>query len=61
MIFLVQFEIDKHLKFFSKATNCTHPAGSCNFGLWKILFVLIYSKLRSKSYDYLYKQNITYR
>ena len=34
----------------SKTTNCTHPTGSCNF-----LLVLIYSKLHSKSFDYLYK------
>ena len=48
MIFLVQFGI--------KTTNCTRPTGSCNFvSLWKNLLVLIYSKLHSKSCDYLYK------
>ena len=56
MIFLVQFGINKHLLIFSKTTNCTSPTGSCNFvSLWKNLLVLIYSKLRSKSCDYLYK------
>ena len=56
MIFLVQFGINKHLLIFSKTTNCTRPTGSCNFvSLWKNLLVLIYSKLHSKSCDYLYK------
>ena len=55
MIFLVQFGINKHLYIFSKTTNCTRPTGPCNFvGLWKNLLVLIYSKLHSKSCDYLY-------
>ena len=55
MIFLVQFGINKHLLIFSKTTNCTRPTGSCNFvSLWKNLLVLIYSKLHSKSCDYLY-------
>ena len=32
--------------------------GSCNFvSLWKNLLVLIYSKLHSKSFNYLYKEN----
>ena len=53
MIFLVQFRINKHLRIFSKTTNCTHRTGSCNFvSLWKNLVVLIYSKLHSKSCDY---------
>ena len=56
MIFLVQFGINKHLLIFSKTTNCTRPTGSCNFvSLSKNLLVLIYSKLHSKSCDYLYK------
>ena len=56
MIFLVLFGINKHLLIFSKTTNCTRPTGSCNFGsLSKNLLVLIYSKLHSKSCDYLYK------
>ena len=56
MIFLVQFGINKHLLIFSKTTNCTRPTGSCNFvSLWKNLLVLIYSKLHSKSCDYLFK------
>ena len=56
MIFLVQFGINKHLLIFSKTTNCTRPTGSCNFvSLWKNLLVLIYSKLHSKSRDYLYE------
>ena len=56
MIFLVKFGINKHLFIFSKTTNCTRPTGSCNFvSLWKNLLVLIYSKLHSKSCDYLYK------
>ena len=56
MICLVQFGINKHLSIFSKTTNCTRPKGSCNFvSLWKNLLVLIYSKLHSKSCDYLYK------
>ena len=43
-------------KFFSKTTKFTRPTGSCNFvSLWKNLLVLIYSKLHSKSFDYLYK------
>ena len=55
VIFLVQFGIHKHLLIFSKTTNCTRPTGSCNFvSLWKNLLVLIYSKLHSKSCDYLY-------
>ena len=55
MIFLVQFGINKHLLIFSKTTNCTRPTGSCNFvSLWKNLLVPIYSKLHSKSCDYLY-------
>ena len=48
MIFLVQFGI-------SKNPNCTHPTGSCNFVSLKNLLVLIYSKLHSKSCDYLYQ------
>ena len=37
----------------------TRPTGACNFViLWKNLLVLIYSKLHSKSYDYLYKLRI---
>ena len=56
MIFLVQFGINKHLLIFSKTTNCTRPTGSCSFvSLKKNLLVLIYSKLHSKSCDYLYK------
>ena len=56
MIFLVQFGINKHLLIFSKTTNCTRPTGSCNFGsLSKNLLVFIYSKLLSKSCDYLYE------
>ena len=31
MIFLVEFEINKHLLIFSKTTDCTRPTGSCNF------------------------------
>ena len=51
MIFLVQFGINKHL-----TSNCTRPTGSINFiSLKKNLLVLIYSKLHSKSCDYLYK------
>ena len=54
IILLVQFGMNKHLQIFSKTTNCTRPTGSCNFGsLWKNLPVLIYSKLHSKSCDYL--------
>ena len=52
MIFLVQFGINKHLLIFSKTTNCTSPMCSCN------LPVLIYSKLHSKSCDYLYKVHL---
>ena len=56
MISLVQFGINKHLLIFSNITNCTRPTGSYNFfSLWKNLLVLIYSKLHSKSCDYLYK------
>ena len=56
MIFLVQFGINKHLLIFLKTTNCTRPTGSCNFvSLYKNLLVLIYSKLHSKSCDYLYE------
>ena len=52
--FLVQFWINKSLLIFSKTTNCIRPTGSCNFvSLWKNLLVLIYSKLHSKSCDYL--------
>ena len=47
MIFLVQCGVNKHLLIFSKTTNFV--------SLWKNLFMLIYSKLRSKSCDYLYK------
>ena len=55
MIFLVQFGINKHLLIFSKTTNCTGPMGLRNFvSLLKNLLVLIYSKLHSKSCDYLY-------
>ena len=58
MIFLVQFGINKHLLIFSKTTNCTRPTGSYNFvSLQKNLLVLIYSKLHSKSCDYLYETN----
>ena len=56
MIFLVQFGINKHLLIFSKTTNWTRPTGSCNFvSLFKNLLVLIYSKLHTKSCDYLYE------
>ena len=42
----------------SKTTNCTRPTGSYNFvSLWKNLVVLIFSKLHSKLFDYLYKQH----
>ena len=55
MLFLVQFGINKHLKIVSKTTNCTHPIGSFNFvSLWKNLLGHIRSKLRSKSFDYVY-------
>ena len=61
MIFLVQFGINKHLLIFSKTTNCTRPTGSCNFvSLLKNLLALIYSKLHSKSCDYLYKLHSTH-
>ena len=55
MIFLVQFGINKHSWIFSKTTNCTRPTGWYNFvSLWKNLLLLIYSKLHSKWFDYLY-------
>ena len=58
MIFLVQFGINKYLLIFSKTTNCTRLTGSCNFAsLFKNLLGLIYSKLHSKSCDYLYEQS----
>ena len=44
MIFLVQFGINKLFLNFSKTPNCTRPT-----------VVLIYSKLHSKSCDYLYE------
>ena len=50
MNFLVQFGINKHLLIFSKTTNFV--------SLWKNLLVLIYSKLHSKSCDYLYLQGM---
>ena len=57
-IFLVQLGINKHLLIFSKITNCTRPTGSCNFvSLCKNSLALIYSKLHSKSCDYLYQFN----
>ena len=59
VIFLVQFGINKHLSIFSKTTNCTRPTESCNFvSLKKNLLVLIYSKLHSKSCDYLHKNTM---
>ena len=45
MIFLEQFGMNKHLLIFSKTTSFV--------SLWKSLRVLIYSKLHSKSCDYL--------
>ena len=40
-------------------TNCTRSTGSYNFvSLRKILLALIYSKLHSKSCDYLYKVHV---
>ena len=47
MNFLVQFGINKHLLIFSKTTNFV-----------SLLLVLIYSKLHSKSCDYLYLQGL---
>ena len=59
MIFLVQFGINKHLLIFSKTTKCTRPTRSCNFvNLLKNLLALIYSKLHSKSCDYLNEINL---
>ena len=58
MIFLVQFGINKYLLIFSRTTNCNRLTGSCNFAsLFKNLLGLIYSKLHSKSCDYLYEQS----
>ena len=53
---MAQFFPDRVIRVRSccSATNCTLPTGSCNFvSLWKNLLVLIYSKLYSKSFDYL--------
>ena len=56
MIFLVQFGINKQLLIFLKTTNCIRHMGSCNFViLEENLLMLIYSKLHSKSCEYLYK------
>ena len=46
----------QHLATLKICTNFTQPTGLCNFvSLRKNLLVLIYSKLHSKSCDYLYK------
>ena len=49
MTFPLQFRINKPL------TNCTRLVGLCNFFLlvFETYLALIYSKLHSKSFDYL--------
>ena len=55
--FLVQFGINVHLCMgFSKGWNCTLQSDSCNFSFLKNSLVQINSKLNSKPYDCLYKQ-----
>ena len=41
MIFLVQFEINKHLQIFSKTTNCTRPKKKFTNGIREFVIVLI--------------------
>ena len=49
----MQFGLTKHEQIFSKTKKNAQPRGaSAIFGLWKNLKVLIYSKLHSKSCDY---------
>ena len=57
IIFLVQFGIDKHLYIFQRPQIALALLVRAIFlGFEKInLLVLIYSKLHSKSCDYLYK------
>ena len=50
MIFLVQFGINKHLKFFQRPQIALALRARAI-----LLLVLIYSKLHSKSCDYLYE------
>ena len=57
IIFLVQFGINKHSQIFQRLQIALALTGSCNFlKSLKNLLVLIYSKLHSKSFDYLYKE-----
>ena len=56
MIFHVQFGNKQALVNFFKDHKLHKPHGLVQFvGLWKNLFLLIYSKLHSKPRDYLYK------
>ena len=61
MIFLVQFGINKHLLIFSRTKNCTSLLGECNFVSLKKFIRVIYSKLQSKSCDYLFRGEIVGR
>ena len=54
MIFLVQFGINEHLLIFFKDHKLHSPHGLVQFLVWKNLLALTYSKLRSKSCDYVY-------
>ena len=56
MIFLVQFGINKHLQIFQRPQSALAlRARALLLRSLKNLLVLIYSKLHSKSCDYLYK------
>ena len=57
MIILVQFGINKHLLIFLKTTIARARRARAILLVFYVLLnllVLIYSKLHSKSYDYLY-------
>ena len=56
MIFVVQLGINKHSQTFQRLQIARAPRASAIFFLWSLknLLVLIYSKLHSKSFDYLY-------
>ena len=55
MIFLVQFGINKHSQTFQRLQIALALRARAIFCSLKNLLVLIYSKLHSKPFDYLYK------
>ena len=61
MIFLVQFEINKHEQIFSKMTKIARARrASAICSLWKNLQVLIYFKMHEKNHVITYANKISF-